>query len=190
MDAPDEALMAAVRAEVIDYGVRRATATSIAARAGVSRVTVYRRGGGIRQLILDALSYEHEQVVLAAVAALPPRARTARDTLADTIVAGIVALRDSALVEALLHHDPELLVPYVTDRLGHSQQRLREFMRDLILAGHADGSIRAMDPDVATLTLILALAPFVLSAAIVRHEAAPATVDAEVRLLVDRYLAP
>lgn len=34
--ATDDALLAAVHDEVIDYGVRRATATSIAKRAGVS----------------------------------------------------------------------------------------------------------------------------------------------------------
>ena len=58
----DDALLAAVRDEVLAYGVRRATATSIAHRAGVSRVTVYRRGGGIRPL-LDALVAEFRNAV-------------------------------------------------------------------------------------------------------------------------------
>ena len=42
---------------------RRATATSIAKRAGVSRMTVYRRGGGVKQLVLDALSREFDTLL-------------------------------------------------------------------------------------------------------------------------------
>ena len=74
----DDALLAAVRDEVLAYGVRRATATSIAHRAGVSRVTVYRRGGGIRQL-LDALVAEFRNAVEEVTALVPRSSRRGTD---------------------------------------------------------------------------------------------------------------
>ena len=75
----DQDLLAAVREEVLAYGVRRATATSIAARAGVSRMTVYRRGGGVKQLVLDALSREFETQIAEVVSGA--RGETVRETL-------------------------------------------------------------------------------------------------------------
>ncbi|MBK8755765.1 MAG: TetR/AcrR family transcriptional regulator [Actinomycetales bacterium] len=169
-DATDDALLAAVHDEVIDYGVRRATATSIAKRAGVSRMTVYRRGGGVKQLVLDALSREFDtllrQAFVEATASpggaaargtdapgIPPALRTAsgtdapgipavRDQLAAAVVVGVRALAGSTLVHALLRHDPELLVPYLVDRHGESQLALRP----LCDASHRGGHRRPLDP--------------------------------------------
>ena len=51
----DDAMLAAVRAEVIAYGFRRATMTSVARRAGMSRATLYRRGATLDDLVREAL---------------------------------------------------------------------------------------------------------------------------------------
>ena len=51
----DDAILAAVRAEVIAYGFRRATMTSVARRAGMSRATLYRRGATLDDLVREAL---------------------------------------------------------------------------------------------------------------------------------------
>jgi AcrR family transcriptional regulator len=42
-DATTEAILDATRASVLDFGIRRTTLTDVARRAGVSRMTVYRR---------------------------------------------------------------------------------------------------------------------------------------------------
>ena len=189
---PDDDLLRAVVDEVLAYGVRRATATSIAARAGVSRVTVYRRGGGIKQLVLDALVAEFSRAIAAAVerVALEQRPRDGRAAVVATAVAIVETLGDSPLVHALLTHDPELLVPYLVDRHGRSQQLLLASLESGLAAGIADGSIRDGAPALVARVLMHALGPFVVGTRIVDGFGDRADVLAEVQHLIDAYLAP
>ena len=184
----DQDLLAAVREEVLAYGVRRATATSIAARAGVSRMTVYRRGGGVKQLVLDALSREFETQIADVVSGA--RGETVRDRLTDAVAGGVRALASSALVTALLRHDPELLVPYLVDRLGHSQAAFVRVVTPLLQAGIAEGSVRDADPEALAMMLLHAVQGFVVSSGIIRLDLSEDEVDDELRHLIDGYLRP
>ena len=184
----DQDLLAAVREEVLAYGVRRATATSIAARAGVSRMTVYRRGGGVKQLVLDALSREFETQIAEVVSGA--RGETVRDRLTDAVAGGVRALASSALVTALLRHDPELLVPYLVDRLGHSQAAFVRVVTPLLQAGIAEGSVRDADPEALAMMLLHAVQGFVVSSGVIRLDLSQDEVDDELRHLVDGYLRP
>jgi AcrR family transcriptional regulator len=184
----DQDLLAAVREEVLAYGVRRATATSIAARAGVSRMTVYRRGGGVKQLVLDALSREFETQIAEVVSGA--RGETVRDRLTDAVVGGVSALASSPLVTALLRHDPELLVPYLVDRLGHSQAAFVRVVTPLLQAGIAEGSVRDADAEALAMVLLHAVQGFVVSSGIIRLDLSQDEVDDELRHLIDGYLRP
>lgn len=188
----DEALLAAVRDEVLAYGVRRATATSIAQRAGVSRVTVYRRGGGIKQLLLDALVGEFARAVQDVTARVVDEQapRTGRESVAAVAVGMIESLSQAPLVAALLEHDPDLLLPYLVDHLGRSQVLMLEALSASIAEGIADGSIRRADPALLAAVLLHALTPFVVGARVVTADHEFSDVLAEVRRLVHAYLAP
>ena len=191
-DQLDDALLAAVRDEVLAYGVRRATAASIAARAGVSRVTLYRRvgpGATVRTLILDALSTEFERVLLTAAAESADAGDT-RARLVATAQRAVRALGEAPLVHALLQHDPELLLPYLVDRLGRSQRAALTVFAVQLTEGITDGSVRPLDVDVASTVLLHLLTPFVISAAVVREGADEAAVHAELGRLLDAYLRP
>ena len=187
-DPTEERLLAAVRDEVIAYGVRRATATSIAQRAGVSRMTVYRRGGGVKQLVLDALSREFE-TFLAQVSsgAVAPHAR---GRLVAGVISAIGAARQAPLVGALRKHDPELLLPYLVDRHGRTQQAVLAYTAAMVGAGVADGSVRPVDVRTASYVLLHALQDFVISAEILAATEDLVDLDAEIAHLVDAYLAP
>ncbi len=187
-DPIEERLLAAVRDEVIAYGVRRATATSIAQRAGVSRMTVYRRGGGVKQLVLDALSREFE-TFLAQVSS-DVQAPHARGRLVAGVVSAIRAASHAPLVGALRRHDPELLLPYLVDRHGRTQQAVLAYTAAMVEAGVADGSVRPVDVRTASYVLLHALQDFVISAEILAATKDLVDLDAEVAHLVDAYLAP
>lgn len=182
-------LVQAAREEVLAYGVRRATATSIARRAGVSRMTVYRHSGGIEQLVLDALYSEFEQLITATVEGADLDA-AARPQIVRRVTAALHQIRRSPLVQALRRHDPELLLPYLIDHLGRAQELMLTFLREGIELGQRDGSVRRVDPDHAAITLLMALQGFVVSATVVADLADERAIDDEVALLVDRYLAP
>ncbi len=192
IDLPDDDLLDAVVAEVTAYGVRRAIATSIAQRAGVSRVTVYRRGGGIKALVLDALVAEFARSIDEVDRRVAAQVRPAngRETVVARAVGIIDALGEAPLVHALLRHDPELLVPYLVDRMGRSQQLLLASLEQAITEGIHDGSIRPGDPALMARTLMHALGPFVVGTRIVETFGDRAAVLAEVQLLVDSYLRP
>ncbi|MDF8266086.1 TetR/AcrR family transcriptional regulator [Luteipulveratus flavus] len=180
-------LLDAVVAEVMAYGVRRATATSVAQRAGVSRMTVHRRGG-LQQLLLDAISREFDQTVHAVAG--PESGEPVRARLSAGVASTIATLNASPLITALHRHDPELVVPYLVDRLGHSQQTVLAVLVEAIRLGQEDGSVREVDPDLAGHVLLMALQNFVISAGIIRQVTDPQAVLREVSVLVDSYLAP
>ena len=191
-DATEERLLTAVRDEVIAYGVRRATATSIAQRAGVSRMTVYRRGGGVKQLVLDALSQEFETFLAGVFAAVEQGrpARHARDRLVTGVVEAVRVASHAPLVTALRRHDPELLLPYLVDRHGRTQQAVLAYTEHLVAAGVADGSVRDVDVRTAAHVLLHALQDFVISAEILAGTKDLVDLDGEIAHLVDAYLAP
>lgn len=192
MGDEDDVLLDAVREEVLAYGVRRATATSIAQRAGVSRVTVYRRGGGIKQLVLDALVGEFARTVeqVARRVAEDRAPATGRENVVEVAVGIIESLSQAPLVGALLTHDPEMLLPYLVDRYGRSQQLMLAALSAAITEGVADGSIRDGDPELAARVLLHALTPFVVGSRILTANHSRDEVLGEIRHLVDAYLAP
>lgn len=188
MDGTEERLMEAVREEVLAYGVRRATATSIATRAGVSRMTLYRRGGGVRQLVLDALSHELQGLVAGLLGT--STAGTARERLVEGVTQAVSRASHAPLVQALRRHDPELLLPYLVDRYGRVQTAVLAWTQAALEEGRADGSVRDLDPRTAAHVLLHATQDLVISAEILDGTAGLVDLEGEVAHLVDAYLAP
>ncbi len=189
-DLADPVLRATYDA-VMDLGVRRATIAEIARRAGVSRMTIYRRYDDFSRLLAALLTEELGRVVTAVEAALTglPDARSRLVATADLVTR---AVADHPMMTRVLALDPEELMPLVTDRLGSTQRLVREHLVTGIRAGQAgeggDGSIREGDTDLLALTVLVTAQSFVFSSRVVRQED-PRAYD-ELRLLVDRYLAP
>ena len=181
-------LLAAVREEVLNYGVRRATLTSVAARAGVSRMTVYRRGGSMEGLVLEAVGEEFAALLREARA--QAQGATARERLVGAALHAIAALSQAPLTTALRRHDPDLLLPYLVDRHGSNQNRIRAVLEDFIREGQADGSVRPIAPAAASLVLLHAVQDFVISSEIVTRELAWPELSAELAHLLNGYLAP
>lgn len=189
----DSTVAAAVRAEVVAYGMRRATMTSIARRAGLSRATLHRRAGGVRELVLDTLVGAFAETIVQAKA-------TAVEDVGDSASRRVVIVRtvrevlellwQDSLVEALREHDPELLLPYFVERLGRSQQLLVNGLTAEIAAGQADGSVRQGDPSVLALTVLEALTPFAVGRQLLTDAHPGTSWSGEAAVLVDRYLAP
>ncbi|MDO5745250.1 MAG: TetR/AcrR family transcriptional regulator [Micrococcaceae bacterium] len=155
----DEKLLAATRESVILHGVRRTTANDIAERAGISRMTFYRRMGSVENAVLQTLTREfraHTEAVRTET-----DVGTGRERLVNFAVNSVRVFATSELLASIGERDPEFLIPYVTDRFGSSQQLLLELIDSLLAAGVADGSIEATAA--TSITVLLALQGVALS---------------------------
>lgn len=189
----EDVVLDAVRECVLAVGVRRTTLTDVARRAGVSRMTLYRRWPDVRTLVGDLMTREWIAVALDAAPA-PDPARPARERLVEGLVDGVRAFREHPLFRKILDVDPELLLPYVLDRRGASQDALLEFLADALREGHADGSVRADHPVRQARAVLLVAQSFTLSLRTMTDDADSGLTDdaflGELRHILERTLAP
>src|SRR5688500_10906068 len=157
-----DAVLDAARDCVLAVGVRRTTLTDIARRAGVSRMTLYRRWPDVRTIVGDLMTREW---LAAAAGAQPPDDRgPARARPAAGPVPGVRAFRAHPLLHKIVEVDPELLLPYVLDRCGASQQAFLEMFETALREGHRDGTVRPGHPARQARALLLVAQSFALSA--------------------------
>ena len=164
--APQAAYLDAARACILDVGWRRATLTDVARRAGVSRMTIYRAWPDMPTVLGDLMTREWSEVVADAVAAAGEAGgpdATAADRIVAEVVGTVRALRDNELFVRIVELDPHLLLPYLLDRRGRSQQAIIELTAGRFREGQADGSVRDGDPVAMARALLLAMHGFVLS---------------------------
>lgn len=189
----DDAVLDAARDCVLAVGVRRTTLTDVARRAGVSRMTLYRRWPDVRALVGDVMTREWVAVALGATPGLNT-ARSARAQLVDGLVDGLRAFRGHPLLRKILEVDPELLLPYLFDRRGASQDALLEFVLEALHAGHADGSIRPDHAVRQSRAVLLVVQSFALSLQTMTDDGDPELADTtfhdELRHILERTLTP
>jgi AcrR family transcriptional regulator len=161
-EIPD-AIADAVRASVLAVGVRRTTLTDVARRAGVSRMTLYRLVPDVETLLLDVMTRDFG-ALLSDVEETVARKRTARGRLVALTVAVARRLPAEPLFERVVDVDPELLLPYLTVRIGSTQRLALARVRRMIAEGHADRSIRRGDPDVMAVSYLMTTVPWTVSA--------------------------
>ncbi len=176
----------AARACILDVGWKRTTLTDVARRSSVSRMTIYRTWPDMQTLLADLMTREWTGVVAAV-----PHTGTTPGEIAEGVVAAVRALRDNPLFRRILDVDPELVVPYLLDRRGRSQELILEVLAEQIGRGQSDGTVRAADPHLLARTVLLAAHGLALSA----HTMADATVteealDAELTTFLARGLTP
>jgi AcrR family transcriptional regulator len=179
----DDGVLDAARACVLDVGFRRTTLTDVARRAGVSRMTLYRRYPALEGIFAALMTREFGRVVSEASAAAS--APTTRARMVTMVVHGSRALAEDPLFARLLDVDPELLLPYVTRRLG-GMQKIAVAAGASALAD-ADGSVRTdASPEVLSAGVELIARGFVLAS----HGDLGLDPWAELGRAVDGYLRP
>ena len=181
---PDDFLLDAARDCLLAVGWRRTTLTDVARRAGLSRMTIYRRWPDMASLLSDLMVREWsgvvEQAALHGESASP-------DRLAAGVANTVRALRENALFRKIVEVDPELLLPYLLDRRGRTQDSLLGLLEAAIANGQADGVVRAGDPELMARSILLTAHGFALSAQTMTLPIA--ALDAELCTLTERYLA-
>lgn len=182
----EEKLLTAIRDSVVLHGVRRTTANDIAERAGISRMTFYRRMGSVENAVLAALTQEFRSYTGTVLSETPTG--TTREQLVHFAVESVRVFATSELLGSIAERDPEFLIPYVTDRFGASQQLILEQLQALLDTGSADGSVESA-PGTAT-TLLLAVQGVALSSRVLLKMGTFDDSLTELKKMLERYLTP
>lgn len=182
----EEKLLTAIRDSVVLHGVRRTTANDIAERAGISRMTFYRRMGSVENAVLAALTQEFRSYTGTVLSETPTG--TTREQLVHFAVESVRVFATSELLGSIAERDPEFLIPYVTDRFGASQQLILEQLQALLDTGSADGSVESA-PGTAT-TLLLAVQGVALSSRVLLKMDTFDDSLTELKKMLERYLTP
>jgi AcrR family transcriptional regulator len=184
MSDEDGRLLDAARECVLAVGVRRTTVTDVARRAGVSRMTLYRRFPDLETVLSALMTREFGRLI--APAREHGEGATTRERVVATTVYGARSLACDPLFERLLDVDPELLLPYVTQRLGGMQRMVVAGLAEQL--ADADGSVRTdVPPAVLAAGVELLSRGFVLAA---RGDLDLDDPWAELGRAVDGYLRP
>lgn len=178
----EDGYLDAARENILAVGWRRTTLTDVAKRAGVSRMTMYRRWPDMRSLLADLLVREWGGLIDDALV-------SADGSVADGVVRTVAALRANELFRRIVEVDPELLLPYLLERRGRNQDHIIELLAAAVRAGQSDGTVRAGDPALLARALLLAVQGFVISEPTMT-DVPVAELDRELALLVERYLQP
>lgn len=163
MSIRHNAYLDAARESILEVGWKRTTLTNVASRAGVSRMTIYRAWPDMESLLGDLMTREWQGIMTTIPSGHDGGAPNAAD-VARGAVAAVAALRGNPLFHRVLALDPELLLPYLLDRRGRSQEGILAFLAGQIADGQRAGHIRPGDPVLLSRTLVLAAHGLAISA--------------------------
>jgi AcrR family transcriptional regulator len=175
----DDVLLDAARECVLAVGVRRTTLAEIARTAHVSRMTVYRRFPDVRSVLAALMTREFSGLLKQASHAGDDAAHM-RARLVRIAASGVTALSADPLFRTLLDVDPELVLPYIVERLGATQNFAEQVLRQLLEAGQQDGSIRRAEVVTQARSILLVVQSFAFSLR-------PATADVDEQALLSEF---
>ena len=185
----DDLLLDAARTCVLAVGVRRTTLAEIARTARVSRMTVYRRFPDVRSVLAALMTREFGGLLRVASEQGADAAHN-RERLVVIAAAGIRTLSADPLFRTLLDVDAELLLPYIVERLGATQQFAEQVLRQLLEAGQEDGSIRRAPVAVQARSVLLLVQSFAFSLRPATADVGEAALLAEFTHVLDAALKP
>jgi AcrR family transcriptional regulator len=108
-DAVEDQILDAALGQVAAYGLKRTTMDDVAKRAGLGRMTVYRRFASKDELLRRLVAREAHRVV-ATIGAAAATQRTGADRVVAAFVETLRLTRTHPLIDRLVNHEPEVLL--------------------------------------------------------------------------------
>ncbi|GLZ13336.1 TetR family transcriptional regulator [Actinomadura sp. NBRC 104425] len=141
-------------------GVQRSTMEDVARRAGVSRITVYRRFATKNALVEHVVRREFRRYFDQFL-----RDIKQAETVADRVVLGFVsslrAIRGNPLIGGLIETEPDLLVPSMISDGGRTLATVRQFVAGQLRQEQRAGNVRAdLDTDLVAEMMVRISASF------------------------------
>jgi AcrR family transcriptional regulator len=162
-DAIDSRILDAAYRQVMTVGFRRTTLTDVAERAGLSRMTVYRRYPDVTSILQSLMSREFGAVIARAADETEDEAQPRRRIVAY-VIRSLELLTSHDLMLRLLDVDPELLLPYMTQRLGRIPAAFVADLQERLEEAMNEGAVKRDDPGRIARSIQVAMRGFALSA--------------------------
>jgi TetR/AcrR family transcriptional repressor of uid operon len=185
-EEPDQVVLDAAYELFCRQGIQRTTMDDVARRAGLSRITVYRRVASKEALVEQVMLREFRRNVDQFLADISDA-----DTVADRVVAGFVSslrsVRSDPLIEGLMTAEPQSLAPSVLGERGSTLAMVSQFLAGQLRREQASGNV-ADDIDVdmvAELMVRIAMSILLTPSALVDLDD-----EEQLRELARRYLVP
>lgn len=167
-------------------GIQRASMEDVARRAGVSRITVYRRVESKDALVVRVVRREFRRYLIRFQEDIAAAA-TAEDRVVAGFASALRAVRDNPLIGGIMAVEPEVIVPSLVEDDGRTMAAVSAFvavqLRHEQQAGHVAPEV---DVDLVAELMVRLSASFLIT---------PSSVvdlddDAQVRDLARRFLVP
>ncbi|KGN32111.1 TetR family transcriptional regulator [Knoellia sinensis KCTC 19936] len=183
----DDALLDAARMAFLDLGIRRASVGEVAKRAGIDRVTVYRRIGSKDELVTAVVMRDasrlFDSIRLAASVADPSTGDAGRVVAA--FVAMMRGLRDNQLLQRVMTLEPDTVLTLLTVNGSPILLAAIDVAAELL---RGDGSVAVDEDDVlARAEIVVRLAhSFILTP----HAVLDSEDDDAIERVARRFLTP
>jgi AcrR family transcriptional regulator len=185
-EEPDQAVLDAAYELFCHQGIQRTTMEDVARRAGVSRITVYRRVDSKEGLVEQVMLREFRRNVDQFLSDI-----SQADNVADRVVAGFVSslrsVRSNPLIAGLMTAEPQLLAPSILGERGRTLAMVSQFLAGQLRREQASGDVaEKVDVDMVAelmvrMTMSILLTPSVL---------VDLDDEEQLRDLARRYLVP
>ncbi|MBD8504878.1 TetR/AcrR family transcriptional regulator [Hoyosella sp. G463] len=114
-DDTEEAILDAARARIMQVGIRRSSMDDIARRAGINRVTIYRKFAK-KDSLVEAVLAREIQHLLGELAAIVATNQTVEQRIEDAVLLVLRQTHEHPVVVNLLAVAPEEVLEFVTVR--------------------------------------------------------------------------
>ena len=184
-DRMSERILDAALELVAASGLRKLTMDDVATRAGVGRMTVYRRFKE-RHLLIDALAIREVQRCLAELDAAVDREAPIADQIADGFATSLRLIRQHPLLDRFARYEPETALAALNADGGAIFALSRAFATGLLRDAQERGEVGALDPEQAAEILVRLCVSFVL----IPTSALPLDDDERARDVARRLITP
>ena len=166
-------------------GIRHLTMDDVARRAGVGRMTVYRRFGD-RETLLSALAAREARRCLADLDAAVDPAEPIADQVAAGFIASLRLVREHPLLDRFARLEPEAALEALNANGGAIVALSRAFVAARIAEAQRAGTVAEVDADAAAEVLVRLGFSFLL----IPGSALPLDDPEAIKSLVGEMLAP
>jgi AcrR family transcriptional regulator len=168
-------------------GVKHLTIDEVARRAGVGRVTVYRKFGD-RQRLVEALGVREAKRCIALLDEATTPDQPIDEQVADGFVAGLRMLREHPLLSRLVAHEPDVLLDSLTNPRAALFPLARAYVAGRLAMAKEAGAGPRTDLDL--LEVAEAFLRITMSFALVPDTVLPLDDEDEARETARRLIAP